>query len=316
MKYIILIYIMTALNITKAQNPVSFATKNDLKKQAGTNGVSRYLVGMDNMRDGKGANYAWDSSSTSIDDGYNVISVMGVSTGRWIRVNPTMTRDSVNYWMNLITSNIPTNNNQLTNGAAYITSSALTWGNITGKPTIPTNTNQLTNGSGFITGINSSMVTTALGYTPLQTESDPSVSATVKAITATNVNNWNAAATASGKTRVYDKTGLISSNGMPMTDTFTISTATPTISFATLMSNIGATAFKIRSVTGYRVGAVTGTSPQVAVTSLTSNSASFIVNQTNTATVTILSINVLSGLPTILAPDPQNVKLVLDVVFY
>ena len=30
-----------------------------------------------------------------------------------------------------------------------------------------TNTNQLTNGAGFITGINSSMVTTALGYTPL-----------------------------------------------------------------------------------------------------------------------------------------------------
>ena len=32
--------------------------------------------------------------------------------------------------------------------------------------TIPTNTNQLTNGAGFITGITSSMVTTALGYTP------------------------------------------------------------------------------------------------------------------------------------------------------
>ena len=31
---------------------------------------------------------------------------------------------------------------------------------------IPTNTNQLTNGAGFITGITKSMVTTALGYTP------------------------------------------------------------------------------------------------------------------------------------------------------
>jgi hypothetical protein len=38
----------------------------------------------------------------------------------------------------------------------------------TGVITIPTNTNQLTNGAGFITGINSSMVTTALGYTPPQ----------------------------------------------------------------------------------------------------------------------------------------------------
>lgn len=35
--------------------------------------------------------------------------------------------------------------------------------------TIPNNTNQLTNGAGFITGITSSMVTNALGYTPLST---------------------------------------------------------------------------------------------------------------------------------------------------
>lgn len=34
------------------------------------------------------------------------------------------------------------------------------------KPTIPTNTNQLTNGAGFIIGISGSDVTTALGYTP------------------------------------------------------------------------------------------------------------------------------------------------------
>lgn len=34
------------------------------------------------------------------------------------------------------------------------------------KPTIPTNNNQLTNGAGYITGINSTDVTTALGYTP------------------------------------------------------------------------------------------------------------------------------------------------------
>ena len=37
---------------------------------------------------------------------------------------------------------------------------------LTNKPTIPTNTNQLTNGAGYITGITKSMVTTALGYTP------------------------------------------------------------------------------------------------------------------------------------------------------
>ena len=73
------------------------------------------------------------------------------------------------------TPTIPTNNNQLTNGAGYLTSvpaqsfSSLTgkpttisgygitdafdgaYGSLTGTPTIPSNTNQLTNGAGFIT---------------------------------------------------------------------------------------------------------------------------------------------------------------------
>lgn len=40
------------------------------------------------------------------------------------------------------------------------------YSDLSNKPTIPTNTNQLTNGAGYITGITKSMVTTALGYTP------------------------------------------------------------------------------------------------------------------------------------------------------
>ena len=39
------------------------------------------------------------------------------------------------------------------------------YNDLTDKPTIPTNNNQLDNGAGYITGINSSMVTTAFGYT-------------------------------------------------------------------------------------------------------------------------------------------------------
>lgn len=38
------------------------------------------------------------------------------------------------------------------------------WSKIIGK--IPTDNNELTNGAGYITGITSSDVTTALGYTP------------------------------------------------------------------------------------------------------------------------------------------------------
>lgn len=41
------------------------------------------------------------------------------------------------------------------------------YNDLTNQPTIPTNTNQLTNGAGFLTSINSGMITTALGYTPV-----------------------------------------------------------------------------------------------------------------------------------------------------
>ena len=47
------------------------------------------------------------------------------------------------------------------------------YSSLSGKPTIPSNNNQLTNGAGYITGITSSMVTTALGFTPYS-NSNPS----------------------------------------------------------------------------------------------------------------------------------------------
>ena len=47
---------------------------------------------------------------------------------------------------------IPTNNNQLTNGAGYITSvSGQNYNSLSNRPTIPTNNNQLSNGRGFTT---------------------------------------------------------------------------------------------------------------------------------------------------------------------
>ena len=98
---------------------------------------------------------------------------------------------------------IPTNTNQLTNGAGFATESFVTsavagkdntseiiegtnlyytdgraraavsftagsgaYNSSTGVFTIPTNNNQITNGAGYITGITSGNVTTALGYTP------------------------------------------------------------------------------------------------------------------------------------------------------
>lgn len=65
---------------------------------------------------------------------------------------------------------IPTvNNATLTiqkNGANVQTFTANALSDVTANITVPTDTNDLTNGAGFITGINSSDVITALGYTP------------------------------------------------------------------------------------------------------------------------------------------------------
>lgn len=69
---------------------------------------------------------------------------------------------------------IPTNNNQLSNGAGYVTGTQLNgygyateaWVNSQLTNRIPTNNSQLTNGEGYIKGIDSAMVIEALNYTP------------------------------------------------------------------------------------------------------------------------------------------------------
>lgn len=60
------------------------------------------------------------------------------------------------------------------------------YSDLSNKPTIPTNTNQLTNGAGYITGITKSMVTTALGYTP------PTTNTTYSASTGLSLSTSNA----------------------------------------------------------------------------------------------------------------------------
>ena len=47
--------------------------------------------------------------------------------------------------------------------------------NLTNKPTIPSDVSDLNNDSGFITGINSTLVTNALGFTPLSTVSSTNI---------------------------------------------------------------------------------------------------------------------------------------------
>ena len=86
-------------------------------------------------------------------------------------------------------SAIPTvNNATLTiqkNGTTVNTFTANASSDVTANITVPTNTNELTNGAGFITGINSSDVTTALGYTPAN------ISLSNLNSTGKNLGNWS-----------------------------------------------------------------------------------------------------------------------------
>ncbi len=104
-----------------------------------------------------------------------------VNSSNSINLNSQDASYYLNYNNFTNTPTIPTNNNQLTNGAGYITSANggnadqldgqegtyyLNYNNFTNKPTIPTNNNELTNGSGYITTsfTNTSQLTNDAGF--------------------------------------------------------------------------------------------------------------------------------------------------------
>lgn len=70
----------------------------------------------------------------------------------------------------------------------YLDKTGLTrvWGKIVAK--IPTNNNQLTNGAGYITGITSGDVTTALGYTPYNSSNPNGYTSNTGTITGITMN--------------------------------------------------------------------------------------------------------------------------------
>ena len=97
-----------------------------------------------------------------------------VNSSNSINLNSQDASYYLNYNNFTNTPTIPTNNNELTNGAGYITSANggnadqldgqegtyyLNYNNFTNKPTIPTNNNELTNGAGFITNNVSGTIT-------------------------------------------------------------------------------------------------------------------------------------------------------------
>lgn len=74
----------------------SFDTLADLRLQTGMANVQVLLMGLSNMNDNNGGMYRWDASSTDTDDGFTIVQVTGVTTGRWKRVGNSNTVKGTN----------------------------------------------------------------------------------------------------------------------------------------------------------------------------------------------------------------------------
>jgi hypothetical protein len=109
-----------------------------------------------------------------------------VSSSNSIKLNSQAASYYLDYDNFTNTPTIPTNNNQLTNGAGYTTFDGA-YSSLSGRPTIPTNNNQLTNGAGYITTsfTNTNQLTNGAGFI---TASDD---ITGNAATATNSTQLN-----------------------------------------------------------------------------------------------------------------------------
>ena len=83
------------------------------------------------------------------------------------------------------TPTIPTNNNELTNGAGYITGYTVSESDVTGhQAALSITESQISDLGSYLTGITSSNVTTALGYTPVQ----PSTTTTLTSVNIVDTN--------------------------------------------------------------------------------------------------------------------------------
>lgn len=162
-----------------AYSLISVADLAELKTRRGnsTNTTMATIMGLNYPLVEAFSVYVWDNTSLATPDDNEIVqpTIGGITTGRWYKCD----LDSV-----------PQVNSD------WNSTSGVSW--ILNKPTIPTNTNQLTNGSGFITGITNSMITSALGFTPYNstnpsgflttfTETDPTVPAYSKSLTAFSV---------------------------------------------------------------------------------------------------------------------------------
>lgn len=138
---------------------------------------------------------------------------------------PTTTSQLTNNSGFITSADVPTKTSELQNDSGYLTSAVTSFNGSTGavtysapvssvnsktgavtlnasdvgalpsSTTIPTKTSDLNNDSGFITGINSTDVTTALGYTPYNGATNPNGYITASQVPVTSVNGRTGAVT-------------------------------------------------------------------------------------------------------------------------
>lgn len=65
---------------------VDFGTLADMRGCVGQSGVQVFLNGLTSPTDGNGGTYMWDGTNTGTDNGFTIVQVTGVTTGRWVRL--------------------------------------------------------------------------------------------------------------------------------------------------------------------------------------------------------------------------------------
>jgi len=125
MKRLFLLPLLFLALISNAQiqgtAPVTYSIRADLKTTAAQDRAQVEISGLLTPYDTNGGRYMWDAASTATDDGFLVISVNGVSTGRWLRLGNSnsikgsttfsgallTTSYTVNYVINGVTTVLP-----------------------------------------------------------------------------------------------------------------------------------------------------------------------------------------------------------------
>ena len=198
--------------------------KNQIENAAAHNlssAPSNPAVGQEYFNTSDKQKYIWDGTAWVSETGQGTTYTEGTGidiTGSTIAVDFTAVATAAQGA--LADTSLQPNDNitELTNNAGYqanvietikVNGTAQTVTSKAVNISVPTNNNQLTNGAGYITGINSSDVTTALGYTPYnstnpsgyQTASDVSTAISGKADSATTLAGY-------GITDAYTKTEI------------------------------------------------------------------------------------------------------------